>query len=413
MPRILHQQLSARLVATVRKPGLHLDGHGLYLQVSESNSTARPKPKALSKSWTLRYRFNGKVREMGLGSLRSLTLAEAREEAKRCRGLLLRGVDPLGAREERRQQQVLELAKAITFGECAERFIAAHSKGWKNAKHGKQWASTIETHAEKLLSLPVQAIDTALVVKVLEPIWTKKPETASRLRARIERVLAWAATRDFRPKGDNPARWKGHLDTLLPRLDKAKRVKHHPALPFREIGSFMEELKEHEALAARALEFAILTAARTGEVIGAKWDEINFTSAIWTIPAERMKAHREHRVPLSPQAVKLLRSLDREGDLIFPISNMAMLALLERMKRGDITVHGFRSTFRDWASETTGYSREVCEMALAHTIGDKAEAAYRRGDLFEKRRNLMSEWSRFCALPSKPKGEVVSLKGRA
>jgi integrase len=428
MPRILYQQLVARFIETVKEPGLYLDGHGLYLQVAESASKQRPKPKALAKSWTFRYRSPlgerpGKLREIGLGSTRIVSLAEAREKAAECRKLLLDGIDPKAIKEQEKQRRALEEAKGITFGECAEKFIASHSASWKNEKHGDQWQSTIDTYCELLLKVPVQKIDTALVVKCLEPIWTEKPETASRLRGRMERILDWARVREFR-QGENPARWRGHLDKLLPRLEKSKRVQHHPALPYRQMGAFIEDLRSREALAARALELTILCAVRTNEVIGMRPEELNLKEGVWVIPAERMKASREHRVPLAPQAIKLLRSLVVDGELVFPLSNMSMLKLLERMNYADdpkrakyvdekgraITVHGFRSTFRDWAAESTGYPREVCEMALAHTIPNKAEAAYRRGDLFEKRRKLMSDWARYCEQPSAKSGEVIAIK---
>ena len=265
--------------------------------------------------------------------------------------------------------------------------------------------------------MPVGAVDTGLVLKALEPIWTMKPETASRVRGRIEAVLDWATARGYR-QGDNPARWRGHLQSLLPKIEKLKRVRHHPSLPYPEIGAFFPNLRGQGGVAARALEFAILTGARTGEVIGATWDEISLEVGCWVVPAERMKGDREHRVPLSDPAVDILEAVGQQygcEDFVFPgarkgqpLSNMAMLAVLKRMGRGDLTVHGFRSTFRDWAAERTAYPREVCEMALAHAIGDRVEAAYRRGDLFEKRRRLMTEWSVFCNMPVVG-GKIVAL----
>ena len=392
-------RLSPKAVASKRRPGYHADGLGLYLQVSPTGS----------KSWVFRFMLAGKAREMGLGSLHARSLAEARSKAEECRRLLLSRIDPIEARDAEDASKALVAARSITFKECASAYIKAHRAGWRNIKHADQWTNTIETYCGPIIgALPVQDVDTGLALKVIEPIWTAKPETASRLRARIEKVLDWSTVRGYRT-GENPARWRGHLDKLLPALKKKLRVKHHPALPFDEIGAFMEALRAQEGVAARALEFVILTAARTGEVIGAKWwDEIDLNAALWTIPAARMKAHREHRVPLSPRAVRLLRGLEakRQGDFVFPgqkegapLSNMAMLELLKRMDRGDLTVHGFRSTFRDWTSERTGYPREVCEMALAHTVSDQVEAAYRRGDLFDKRRRLMVEWARFCEQP--------------
>ncbi|OFW00147.1 MAG: integrase [Acidobacteria bacterium RIFCSPLOWO2_12_FULL_59_11] len=394
------QRLSVKGVAAKRKPGYYADGGGLYLQVSQVGS----------KSWIFRYMLNGKAREMGLGPLNTVTLADARQRAAACRLLLVDGIDPIEARNTKRAGEALNAARTITFAECAEAYIKAHRAGWKNAKHADQWTNTLATYCGPVIGpLPVQTVNTGLVLKVLESIWTEKPETATRLRARIEKVLDWATVRTYRT-GDNPARWRGHMDKLLPKLEKRKRVKHHPALPFDAMGEFIESLRAQEGIAARALEFLILTAGRTGEVIGATWQEVDLEGALWTIPAVRMKAHREHRVPLSPRAVKLLQGLEakRQSDYVFPgqkedapLSNMAMLELLKRMARTDLTVHGFRSTFRDWASERTSYPREVCEMALAHAVSDHVEAAYRRGDLFEKRRRLMAEWAKHCEAPKR------------
>ncbi len=400
-------RLTPREVVAKKKPGYYPDGGGLYLQVSEAGS----------KSWIFRFALNGKERQMGLGPFHTITLADARIAATDCRKLLLRQIDPIDARDADKTRQALQDARSITFAECAAAYIRAHRSDWKNAKHAEQWTNTIETYCGPIIgALPVQDVDTGLVVKVLEPIWTAKPETASRLRGRIESVLDWARVSGYRA-GDNPARWRGHLDNVLPALKKKQRVKHHPALPFDQMGAFMESLRAQEGTAARALAFLILTATRTGEVIGAKWDEFDLDAKLWTIPAERMKAGKEHRVPLSPQAVAFLgKPPPSLSDYVFPgqkagkpLSNMAMLELLKRMDRGNLTVHGFRSTFRDWASERTNYPREVCEMALAHTVSDATEAAYRRGDLFEKRRRLMLEWAKHCDTIQK-KGQVVALK---
>lgn len=306
----------------------------------------------------------------------------------------------------------------MTFDQCRDTFLRSHNPGWSNAKHRDQWRNTLHTYASPHFgNLPVAGIDVGLVMKALEPIWSTKPETASRVRQRMEKILDWAATRGYRER-DNPARWKGHLENLLPKRGKMRRVRHHPALPLANVGTFVEALRTHEGMSARALEFLILTAARTGEVLGATWDEIDFGSGVWTIPAERMKAGREHRVPLSDCALTILRRLNaiRRGDLIFtgnrrdrPISNMSMMMQLRRMGRGDVTVHGFRSTFRDWAAERTSFPNHVVEMALAHSISSDVEAAYRRGDLFDKRRRLMDAWARYCDTPTKA-GEVVPLK---
>lgn len=396
--------LTVKAVESKRHPGdrasdvYHADGNGLYLRVKRSGA----------KSWAFCYMLNRKSREMGLGPAGVITLAEAREKALECRRLLASRVDPIEARKSERVEEALREAKTISFDQCATAYIEAHKAGWKNAKHASQWANTLATYCGDVFgSLPVSAVDTGLVVKVLQPIWSEKAETASRLRARIEKVLDWATVRGHRT-GENPARWRGHLDKLLPALKKKQRVKHHAALAFSQVGRFVTAVRAQEGVAARALELTILTAARTNEVIGARWGELDLKNSLWTIPAARMKSHREHRVPLSPQATKLLQTVRpkhvQQTDFVFPsqrtgkpLSNMAMLELLKRMDRKDLTVHGFRSTFRDWAAESTNYPREVCEMALAHVVSDQVEAAYRRGDLFEKRRQLMSDWAKHCA----------------
>jgi integrase len=377
---------------------LYPDGGGLYLQVT-------PGDRGDSKSWIFRYATGaGKEHYMGLGSLNAVSLTEARERAAECRKLREQGKDPIQERESQRAAVAAENAKAITFDQCATEYIAAHRTGWRNSKHASQWENTLATYVSPVFGkLPVRAIDVGLVIKALEPIWSTKPETASRVRGRIEAVLDWAAARNFRD-ADNPARWKGRLDKLLPRRSKVRAVKHHAALPYDDIGSFMLDLREREGVAARSLEFAILTVARTGEVLGAQWPEIDLKAKVWTVPAGRMKGGREHRIPLSEAVLAILKRMAkaREGDHVFPgdrramLSNMALLMLLRRMGRGDLTAHGFRSTFRDWAAERTNFPNEVVEMALAHAISDKTEAAYRRGDLFEKRRKLMDAWAAFC-----------------
>jgi integrase len=316
----------------------------------------------------------------------------------------LDGIDPIEARRAKHGQRKLEAAKGMTFDACAAAYLDAHSDSWRNAKHRDQWRNTLSSYASPVFgSLPVQSVDVSLMMKALEPIWKTKSETASRVRGRIEAVLDWATVRGYRT-GDNPARWRGHLDKLLPARAKIQKVQHHPALPYDELADFMTTLQGEDGMAPRALEFLILTAARTGEIIGTRWDEVDLEEKIWTVPGERMKAGREHRVPLSRAALLVLNQMHeiRERDFVFPggkkgkpLSNMAMLAVLHRMGRDDITAHGFRSTFRDWAAERTNFPREVVEMALAHTIENKVEAAYRRGDLFEKRRQLMEAWARF------------------
>lgn len=392
-----------------RKPGMYCDGGGLWLRVS--SPTAR--------SWVFRYMLNRASHEMGIGKYPEITLAEARQRAAEARRLKAHGKDPLAERSAVRASLLADAAKTVTFKDAAERYVEAHRAGWRNAKHAAQWEATLATYAEPILgSLAVQAIDTGLVLKVLEPIWATKTETASRLRGRIEAVLDWAKVRGYR-QGENPARWRGHLDKLLPARAKVQKVQHHAALAFDGLGEFMVALRAETGTASRALEFAILTAARTGEVIGARWSEIDLGESIWTVPAERMKAGREHRVPLSSRAIAILRTLkpDASGNrqekeiaksLVFagaapdrPLSNMAMLMLLRRMGQDDLTAHGFRSTFRDWCAERTNFPSEVAEMALAHSVGDKVEAAYRRGDLFEKRRALMEQWATVCGTVTK------------
>jgi integrase len=408
MARSIHR-LSAVKV-TNAKPGkradgslrakLYADGGGLYLQVSPTNGN-------ISKSWIFRYAVGARdERYMGLGSLDTVSLAEARMKAAECRKLREQGEDPIEARRVQRATAAAERAKTMTFDQCAQSYITAHRSGWQNPKHASQWENTLATYVSPVFGkLSVQAVDVGLVMKAIETIWATKPETASRVRGRIEAVLDWAAARGFRD-ADNPARWKGRLENLLPSRSKVRAVQHHAALPYPEMGAFMLALRGRESVAARALEFAILTAGRTGEVLGARWGEIDLNAKMWIVPAARMKAGREHRVPLADAAVAVLQGMlkVRENDHVFPgdrratLSNMALLMLLRRMGRGDLTAHGFRSTFRDWAAECTGFPSEVVEMALAHAIGNKVEAAYRRGDLFEKRRKLMDAWSSYCAM---------------
>jgi integrase len=403
MGRAVHR-FSAKTLERTMPPGYYCDGGGLYLQVS---------PTA-SRSWIFRYKREGRSREMGMGSARDVSLAQARAKASEARRQLTEGVDPLAAREGRRNEERLRKAGTITFDECAKKYVAAHRASWRNDKHAGQWQNTLDTYASPVIgALAVGDVDTALVLRVLEPIWAKKPETASRVRGRIEHILDYAKVRGYRA-GENPARWRGHLDKLLPAALNRKQRRHHAALPYDQVGEFVQKLRAQEGTAARALEFAILTAARTQEVIGAAPGEIDAAKALWTVPAGRMKAGREHRVPLSPQALQIVQT-QAEGPFVFaggkeraPLSNMAMLELLRRMGRDDLTVHGFRSTFRDWAAECTAYPGEVCEMALAHAISDKAEAAYRRGDLFEKRRRLMADWAKYCDTP-KAGAQVVAL----
>jgi integrase len=401
------EKLSALAVSRAKTRGYLGDGGGLYLQVSANGA----------KSWVFRFKDHGRLREMGLGSVHAIGLAEARKRATACRQMRLDGTDPIAVKKAGKLKANLEAARAMTFQQCAEAYIEAHKAGWQNAKHAAQWSSTLKTYAYPVFgALPVQAVDVGLIVKVLEPIWKAKTETASRLRGRIERVLDWAAVRGYR-QGDNPARWRGHLDQLLPARSRVQKVQHHAALPYAEVGQFMADLRKQESTSALALEFLILTATRTAEVIGATWIEIDLDAAVWTIPPERTKAKKEHRVPLSKPALAILKRLHkhRAGEFVFmgarpgkPLSNIALLTLLVRMGRSDLTVHGFRSTFRDWCAERTNFPREVAEHALAHSLADKVEAAYRRGDLFEKRRDLMGAWARYCALPMQT-GHIVPI----
>jgi integrase len=411
-------KLSAVEVAKAKGPAVLHDGGGLYLRVSASGS----------KSWVFRFQLDSKRRDMGLGPYPDVSLAEARGKAADHRKQRHDGIDPLDAKEAQRQAQRLAVAKGRTFRECATEFIEKNRAGWRNAKHRQQWENTLEAYVyPKLGDLPVSAIDTGFVAQVLDPIWATKPETASRVRGRIEAVLDSATVRGFR-QGPNPAQWKGNLAHILPARARVQKVTHHAALPFDKMPEFLAALRQREGMAARAFEFTILTATRTGEVLGARWGEIDVTSKVWTVPAERMKAGREHRIPLSDAALAVLHKVrpltlatDGKSDpsapvfpgprRALPMSNMTMLMLLRRMRRGDLTAHGFRSTFSDWAAERTEFPREVVEMALAHTIESKVEAAYRRGDLFDKRRQLMDAWSRACEAPAA--GEVVPLLASA
>ena len=393
--------LTTRQVAKLTEPGRYGDGGGLYLQVTPTGA----------RSWLLRYERGGRERALGLGPVNDFTLDEARERARKARQLLRDGIDPLDARNEERATYAAKHAVAaaanVTFRECVEQYYKFHSRKWNNAKHSAQFLSTMKMYAYSVLGkLPVATIDKALVLKAIEPIWYTKTETASRVRGRIEAVLDFAKTRGYRT-GDNPASWGGNLIHALPARNTIAKVKHHAALPFTGLPDFMTQLATREGIAAGALEFTILNACRTGEVIGSRWSEIDLDAKQWTIPAERMKAKKEHRVPLTSRSLEILKALPREGDFVFPggrkgvpISNMAMAELLKRMGRLDITVHGFRSTFRDWAAERTSYPNHVIEMALAHVVGNKVEAAYRRGDLFNKRRRLMTEWATYCATPA-------------
>jgi integrase len=395
---------------------LYNDGGGLNLQV-----TPGQEKKSANKSWLFRFvsPVTGRERRMGLGGYPTIGLAEARGKAADARKMLVQGLDPIDAREAQRASRAVANAKAMTFAQCAAAYVASHRAGWRSPNHAKEWERSVDKYVTPLIGkLPVSSIDTPLVMKVLEPIWATVPETAVRVRGRIESVLDWARVRGFRT-GENPARWRGHLDHLLPPRARVRAVKHFTALPYAELPGFMTELKARPATAARALQFTILTAARTNEVLGAKWSELDIKARVWTVPAERMKGGKEHRVPLSGAAMAITehQQLVRENDFVFPgtkrqrLSHAAMDALLTRMGRTDITVHGTaRSAFRDWAAETTDYPNHVVEMALGHVVGSKVEAAYRRGDLFEKRRQLMNDWARYCEPTPVEQGRVVPIR---
>ncbi|MGD9829979.1 MAG: tyrosine-type recombinase/integrase [Hyphomicrobiaceae bacterium] len=377
--------LTARQVETA-KPGRYTDGRGLMLLVKTSGA----------RSWVLRYQINGRRRDLGLGSWPETTLAMAREQAGEARKLLASGRDPLVEKQS---------VKHLSVREAAETLIAAKRSGWRNPKHAAQWGSTLAAYVYPLIGdRDVRDIGTHDVLRVLKPIWVIKTETASRVRQRIEAVLDYAAALSARD-GANPARWRGHMDHLLPKPSMVRMVEHHPALDWRDAPAFMTALEGRTGAGARALAFLILTAARSGEVRGASWAEIDLEARVWTVPAVRMKALKEHRVPLSDAAIVQLGQRGEDGDLLFPgsrglgrpMSDMTLTALLKRMKMGEITAHGFRSTFRDWAGETTPFPREVIEAALAHRLKDKAEAAYARGDLFDKRRALMDAWATYLS----------------
>jgi len=396
------KQLTAVSIARLSDPGYYSDGGNLFLQVTKSGT----------RSWIFRYGKDGKKREMGLGPFPLVTLAMAREKSLECRLQLLDGVDPISERNKSREAAAIVAARRITFAECAARLIESKRAGWKNAKHAQQWENTLSTYAYPFIgTLEVSEVDTAGVRKCLDPIWTTKTETASRLRQRVEAVLDWAKAHGYR-SGDNPAAWRGHLEAVMAAPTDIKKRIHHAAVPVSDVMALMTDLRRRTSTSARALEYLMLTAARTGEVIGASWDEIDFVGEKWTVPAARMKAGIEHTVPLSAPALALLKALRARsavGTWLFPgavegkpLSNMAMLELVRGIGTTDeegkpATVHGFRSTFRQWAAENTDYPREVAEHALAHRLADKVEAAYQRSTLFVKRRALMSDWANFLA----------------
>ena len=400
MPK-LASEMGALAVSKVNTPGLYFVGYvtGLAIQVKSSGA----------KSWILRSVIGGKRRDMGLGAYPSVSLAQARQKASEAREFIRRGVDPIERQRSAQSALKASLASQMTFQETAKAYISTHETTWKNAKHAQQWRNTLQAYAYPVFGdLLVRDIEKEHILAALRPIWNSKNETASRLRGRIELVLSYAMQAGYRPEGLNPARWKGGLDKLLAAPSKVQKTEHFKALAANEVNQFMEKLSKVEGQGARALEFAILTAARSGEVRGATWSEFDIRGKMWTVPAARMKAGKEHRVPLSNSAIKLLQSLAvTESELVFPsprggmLSDMTLTGVLRRMKV-NVTAHGFRSTFRDWVAEFTSFPNEVAEMALAHTITNKSEASYRRGDMFEKRAVMMEQWAQFISTPTLP-----------
>jgi integrase len=415
------KKLSALQIQALKVPGRYNDGGGLYLHIRESKLRTIGEDPTLYRSWVFRYRdrVTGKLRDKGLGPYPDTKLIEAREAARAHRKELRAGISPIDAAREKIIEEKLALARRITFGDCAKQYIKAHRGEWRNEKHIYQWNRTLEIYCALIMPLPVAEVDTGLVLQCLEPIWADKTETATRTRQRIESVLDWATARKFRI-GENPARWKGHLDKLLAEPGKLKNVKHLSALDYRKLGEFMSRLREVDSMAAYALELQILTATRPGEVVGAQWNEFDLNSKIWTIPAERMKANKEHEVPLSPQAVKLLKRIPpvTDNDYVFPgasknphMTTAANMKLLKEIQPG-ITAHGFRSTFRVWCAEQTNFPREVIEHALAHRLKDKVEAAYQRKTQLPKRIKLMKAWAGFCDIKTASSASVTPIRGR-
>ncbi len=401
-------KLSILKIKNLSQRGRYSDGNGLYLQIS----------KTKTKSWIFRYKFQGEEKQLGLGSINLVSLSDARQKVLEFRKQVLEGQDPISNKRLKERNEKIKKSKEITFSKCAEAYISSLEPEWKNKKHIQQWRSTLATYVFPMIGeLSVQDIDTTLVVNVLKPIWITKTETATRIRSRLELIMGWATVRGYR-SGENPARWRGHLDKLLPKPSKVSTVKHHKALKLHEIHRLILELRRQTCFSSKALEFLILTASRTSEVLNMKWNELSLDASLWTVPALRMKGGKDHTVPLSKSALEILNFMQtfkcdeyvfpgfREGR---PLSNMAMLKLTKRLGYS-ITVHGFRSTFRDWAAEHTNFSRETAEAALAHTIKDKVEAAYRRGDLILKRRVMMEEWSKFIEQPMDSGKNILGIK---
>lgn len=393
------ERLSARQVQTAppgARPILKADGGGLYLRIAPTGA----------KSWIFRYRAGARQHDLGLGPFPDVGLSEARERASAQRRLRRDGKDPMQQRRAQRDAAALERANAMSLRECTDLYVAAHRAAWKGSANEAQWRASLATYAFPLIGdLPVTAIDTGAVMRVIEPLWREKPETASRVRRRIEALLDYAGARGWR-QGDNPAKWRGHIEHMLPSRTEAKPVEHFAALPYAEVSGFMAAVRERDGVAANGLQFLILTATRANEVLGATWAEIDLVNRVWIIPAARMKSGREHRVPLSDAAIALLGKPGTPDTFVFPCGKTGgkpyrhlFFNELRRLGRGDLTVHGFRSSFRDWAAERTSYPAEVAEMALAHAVGTAVERSYRRTDLFDRRRRLMADWAKFCATP--------------
>jgi integrase len=407
MTRTLNR-LSVVKVEKAKAPGMYADGGGLYLRVAEGGS----------KQWIYRYVTNGRARDMGIGPVRVFTLAEARERAREASKLRYDGLDPIAHKHAQRAAAAVAAAGAMTFRQCAEGFIKDNERGWTNAKHRHDWRASLNMYVYPVIgNLPVASIDTPLVLKVIKPLWERVPETASRVRGRIENILGWATVHHSR-SGDNPARWSQHLEHVLPARSEVAKVEHHAALPYPEVPAFMAKLKQKNSVSAACLQFIALTAARRSEATEATWQEIDLEARTWTIPGSRMKGGKEHKVPLSNAAISVLKAMAaiRQSDYVFPshlpgrpVHGASVTGIAKRVAGADITLHGFRSSFRDWAAECTNFPREVAEMALAHAIPDAVEAAYRRGDLFDKRRKLMDAWAAYCAKVETDAGKVVAL----
>ena len=406
MGRGIHKLSAADLKR--RQPGMYGDGGGLWLQITGP----------AWRSWIFKFTLNGRRREMGLGPLTDVSLPEARTEALRCRKLVREGVDPIERRKAERAARTAANARVMTFDECLGAYLAAHRASWRNERHRKFWDAPLRQEISPVLGkLPVAHIDTPIIMRALGPMWRRIPTTASRVRERIESILDWATVSGYRA-GENPARWRGHLEHLLPAARKIAPIVHHPAMRYQDVPAFMAKLRAVDGTPARVLEFAILTATRSGEGRGATWDEVDLDTATWVIPGPRMKAGREHRVPLSPRVVEIVMANRHaaRGGLMFigrgggPVADVSLRYTLKSMGHGDVTVHGFRSAFRDWCGEQTNYPREIAEAALAHRVGDETENAYRRGDALEKRRRLMTAWADFCGKPAATGATVTALR---